>query len=33
MQPNRKPIPPFDVRTPLSQIPGVDLTQIDGMGV
>ena len=33
MQPNRKPIPPFDVRTPLSQIPGVDLTPIDGMGV
>jgi hypothetical protein len=33
MQPNRKPIPPFDVRTSLSQIPGVDLTQIDGMGV
>jgi hypothetical protein len=33
MQPNRKPIPPFDVRTPLSQIPGVYLTQIDGMGV
>jgi transposase len=32
-QPNRKPIPPFDLRTPLSQIPGVDLTPIDGMGV
>jgi transposase len=33
IQPNRKPIPPFDVPTPLSQIPGVDLTLIDGMGM
>jgi hypothetical protein len=33
MQPNRKPIPPFDVGTPLSQIPGGDLTPIDGMGM
>ena len=33
MQPNRKHIPQFDVRTPLYQITGVDLTQIDGIGV
>jgi transposase len=33
MQLNRHPIPPFEVRTPLYQIPGVDRTQIDGMGV
>jgi transposase len=33
MQPNRKHIPQFDVRTPLYQITGVDLTQIDGIAV
>ncbi len=33
MQPNRKHIPQFDVRTHLYQITGVDLTQIDGIGV
>jgi transposase len=29
----RKPIPHSTFRTPLSQVPGVDLTQIDGMGM
>jgi transposase len=33
MQPNRKHIPQFDLRTYLYQITGVDLTQIDGIGV
>jgi transposase len=33
MQPNRKHIPQFDLRTYLYQVSGVDLTQIDGIGV
>jgi transposase len=33
MQPHRKHIPQFDLRTYLYQITGVDLTQIDGIGV
>ncbi len=33
MQPRRKHIPQFDVRTHLYQVSGVDLTQIDGINV
>lgn len=33
MQPKRKHIPQFDLRTYLYRISGVDLTQIDGIGV